>query len=250
LSLNPDLVEAHVAQGFMKWLFDWNWSEAEAALQYAISLDPDNPDALGQYASYLNLVGRSDECFHLLDRVEELEPFWIGPKVYRGVFQYLARRFEDAETTLLAAQKLEPGIVVAPLYLGEVYRATGRYEAAAAAYRRSEELMGRFPFLLDRLGVLYGAMGETEKARRILDELDSLSASRHVQRVLSADVYLGLGDHDGALDLLECSVEEREPMLALLKSDPIYDSIRPNLRFKRLLERIGLCEATPDIPRA
>jgi len=54
-----------------------------------------------------------------------------------------------------------------------------------------------------------------------------------------AQVYIGLGNKDRAFEWLNKAVMQRDGNL-FLKVDPIYDSLRNDVRFGRLLHSINL----------
>jgi len=64
-----------------------------------------------------------------------------------------------------------------------------------------------------------------------------------------AAAYVGLGRHDEALDHLERAYEARDPGLAGLGSDPLWDPLRGEPRFQRLLRRLRASFALPRAPR-
>jgi hypothetical protein len=49
-----------------------------------------------------------------------------------------------------------------------------------------------------------------------------------------------LGDYPTALTFLETATDRREFSVTALKVHPLYDPLRSEPRFQRLLERIGL----------
>jgi hypothetical protein len=55
-----------------------------------------------------------------------------------------------------------------------------------------------------------------------------------------AIVHVGLGDRAEAFELLEQACEERNTWLILLAVEPLFDSIREEWRFQKILEVIGL----------
>ena len=55
-----------------------------------------------------------------------------------------------------------------------------------------------------------------------------------------AHVHLGLGEQDEALDLLQQTVESQVGEAIYLKADPIFDPLRSNPRFRKLLQMLNL----------
>jgi hypothetical protein len=53
-------------------------------------------------------------------------------------------------------------------------------------------------------------------------------------------LHLGLDDRAGALDWLERAWSERSVGISWLKVDPIWDPLRGEPRFRRLLEALGV----------
>jgi hypothetical protein len=79
-------------------------------------------------------------------------------------------------------------------------------------------------------------MGRRKEAEQLRAEL-SESANRSFG---VAWVYLGMGDHDHALEWLQKAIDDRASELIYLKVDPIYDGLRGDARFINLLRRVGL----------
>lgn len=76
------------------------------------------------------------------------------------------------------------------------------------------------PDTLTVRGYVHARLGQEDEARRMLARLDEPSASRAVSSFHKAAIYVGLGEHDRALDLLEQAAEERAWQMRLLKVDP------------------------------
>lgn len=54
-----------------------------------------------------------------------------------------------------------------------------------------------------------------------------------------ARVYVGLGETDRTLDLLEQAYDVRDGDMYLLKTWPVWDPLRDTLRFQDLLRRMN-----------
>lgn len=73
----------------------------------------------------------------------------------------------------------------------------------------------------------------------MLDFLLQRSQEQFVSPAMIAYVYLGLGDKETALDLLEETFEEKGGRLIYLQVDPWLDSLRDEPRFQELVRRMG-----------
>ncbi|HZI47007.1 MAG TPA: hypothetical protein VFD75_04370, partial [Pyrinomonadaceae bacterium] len=92
-----------------------------------------------------------------------------------------------------------------------------------------------------RLGVLgyaYARSGQQHEAEKVLDTL--LHSNRKQSNSALAFIYIGMDDKARALDTLEKGLQERENFMTHLKSDPLFDSLRSEPRFKELLRQMHL----------
>jgi hypothetical protein len=56
----------------------------------------------------------------------------------------------------------------------------------------------------------------------------------------TAEIYAVLGDADRAFEVMESQSRRRDGGLMLINADPPMDSLKSDLRFQQLLQRIGL----------
>ncbi len=127
--------------------------------------------------------------------------------------------------------------------MGRAYIQKGMYEEAIVQLRKGRELAGDIPNILGALGQAFGLSGQAGEARRILDELRQLSASRFVPCTSVSLVHLGLGETEQALQSFEEECNRREIVLQPLKVHPAYDQLRGEPRFTAILQRMGLLPA-------
>jgi hypothetical protein len=71
-----------------------------------------------------------------------------------------------------------------------------------------------------------------------LRELEELAKRQYVSSTEFADIYLGLGEKEKALDWLEKSYQDQESACWYLTVDPIYDSVRKEPRFQALVQKV------------
>ena len=68
---------------------------------------------------------------------------------------------------------------------------------------------------------------------------DRQQRGERVSQVEAATVAIHLDDLSGALDHLESAVEARDPALAFLSTNPVWDPLRRHPRFREIQKRIG-----------
>jgi hypothetical protein len=85
-------------------------------------------------------------------------------------------------------------------------------------------------------------MGQTEKARHVLNDLLERSKQRYVPPMIIGRFYLNLGEREKSFDWLKKALEVRDPWLLWLGlvSARFPDSIRSDPRLTEVLEKTGL----------
>jgi tetratricopeptide (TPR) repeat protein len=124
--------------------------------------------------------------------------------------------------------------------LGETYGRKGRYEEAAAQYKKVEEIEGKTGDVLSSLGHLYASSGQREDARKLLVELQGLEKREQGYSYGIALIYAALGQKDQAFEWLEKAISNQSVMAWDLRFDPLLDSLRADPRFSDLLRRHDL----------
>ena len=71
-------------------------------------------------------------------------------------------------------------------------------------------------------------------------ELAGLSRREYVSPHEFAIAHTGLGNRDQAFAWLARAADARSPIVATLPTEPVFDPLRSDPRFTRLLDRAGL----------
>ena len=238
LDLNPGSSDALTALGCVRAAYTWDW-DAQSDFEQAIEINPRNAHARHWFASnYLTPMGRSTEAHLQMTRAQRLDPLSPVIATSVGVQFYYDRRYDDAITEHLRALRMNPDFGIAHFFLGQAYLQQGNLADAIAELERAADLTDRSPEVIAALAHARASADSNEQAREILDELVRLSADRYVSPTLLAQVHIGLGDNDAALDALEEAASMRATDLIWLKARPVFDPIRSEQRFSNLCARI------------
>jgi len=81
-----------------------------------------------------------------------------------------------------------------------------------------------------------------------VDIQERLDRGEPVSPVEVATIQVALGDHDQALESLEKAVDVRDPALLTLRSDPVWDPLRHDPRFRDIARRVRTRPGSPRTP--
>jgi TolB-like protein/Tfp pilus assembly protein PilF len=237
LELDDTVSEAHVSLGRVKMNFEWDWPAAEREFRRAIELNPTYAEAHHMYAHYLMAMNRPAEALAESKRYLELDPLTLAGNYHLGWHYLYARQYDEALAQLLRTAEMDPNFVGTLLYLGWVYEQKRMYAEAIATFQKSIEL-STSPLMLASLGHSYAIAGKRGEAQKILVQLDNLSKQRYVSAYDRAAIYVGLGESEQALALLEKAYQEHSQFMIYLNTDPRFDSLRDNARFQDFFRRL------------
>ena len=240
LELDDTSAEAHTAAS-QNFLASGDFAGVERQLKSAIELSPNYSMAHQWHGLYLATWGRHGEASNEMRRALELDPFSPNANVAMAMVLHFARRYDEALEQGKRTLELEPLFPLAGFAIGNAYREKKMFAEALAAFEKAAKLSGNNPFFLAALGHCYGVTGNAAQAQKTLRELTSKGKEEYVAPMNIARVYLGLGDYNSALDWLERARMQGSSTfwLMTMNSDPMYDALRGNPRFRALLKAIG-----------
>ncbi len=244
LQLDDTLAEAHADMGMVLFWYDYDWNAAEVELRRAIELKPNSADAHAYYGWELTLVGRVDEGIAESKRAVELDPLSVEVNETAGQNLYYARQYDQAIDRLSKTLEMDPDYWVARMYLATAYEAKGDFAGAVAECTKARDTEPLIPWPLAELGHAYALADRKGDAEHVLKELESWSKRSYVPAYNLAEVYVGLGDKEKALALLEKAYADRSMALTFVAADPEFDSLRSAPRFRDLARHMGLSRAT------
>ncbi len=245
IALDDSLAEAHASLAEVKELYYWDWAGAEEEYKRAIELRPSLATAHHWYAMYLNAVGRKNDALEEIEKAQLLDPVSLISDTNRGWILWCNRQSGQAIDQLRRTIELDPAFVNAHYKLGLVYETEGDYAGAVSEFSKQERLAGVDPGSSDRFEFAFTHGGWRGYCEERLASLQRQAKWKYVSPASFALAYLRLGDRERTFQWLEAAFDEHSEVLAYLKVDPRFDSLRGDKRFDRLLRRVGLT-SLPD----
>jgi TolB-like protein/DNA-binding winged helix-turn-helix (wHTH) protein len=239
LEVDETNVRAHLARASLLMQYEYDWAGAEKEYKRTIQLNPNSADAHGDYAEYLDNVGRHDEGSKERELAQSLDPAHDhyasccdGPVTIRtGMSLERERQIVDEK----AAD--DPFLTGA---LAKEYAIAGRYKESVELYERCLSLYGWHDFVrvLKRANAQGGPRFALEEWMKAAEEYSKNHADLPVFAM--AFTYASLGNKDRAFAWLDKAVAQRHWCITYLKRDNVWDPLRSDPRFKDLLRRVGL----------
>jgi TolB-like protein len=202
--------------------------EAEDSYNQALSLDPENPDALQQYSLMLANVGRAKDSLALRLRLHAQEP--LVP-IFNAILGDILWENGRADEAIAILEPLPPTLF-ARYFLAQAYASTGRYSEAADALQQIPQ---------------YFLPGRLDEAVRLLRSAPANAAPppSELSKGFLGFVYRYVGAPETWLDFFEGLAEAGVPDLGSAPRvilSPAYAPVRKLDRFKALVRKIGLVE--------
>ena len=243
LELDESIAEGHATLGVILALYDWDWASAEREFVRSIELNGSSPASRDVYAFYyLRPVGRIDDAIVEVQHALALDPLSVLYRVHLGFLFYLRRDTAHAVDQFKRALEINPRYYLAYGMMGPAFVLDGRFDEAIATYRKAKEMDAASKFVDSLLATAYAAAGRGDEARALLTRVLELAGREYVSPVSIAYIYAALGDKDSAFAQLRSAMEDRDPNLLGLKSNPAFDSLRGDPRYGELLASMRLAE--------
>ena len=234
LSYNPGLAAAWARLSLIQSRFDWDWAGAEASLQKALDLAPNDYRVLSAAGSLSGTLDRLDDALAYYRRILDKEPLEL----------------------------------ISLYNVSEVLLKQGRLDESKAAFRRLLELNPEDWGTHTQLAIILLLQGDSQEAWRELDlevdplqqefgrilALSSLDRKDEAAAMLDAyieknkswaafpiaDIYAWQGDVDSAFSWLQRAIEQRDSSLTNILTDPLLTSLHDDPRWLELLEQMDL----------
>ena len=242
LELDPNLAQAHSAQGAILMEVDFNFSGAEAEFRRALELAPQVASVTVNYANLLSKLGRLDEAVALGQRAIALEPLRGG--YYQNLVPDLAAlgRYDEAEAAVRKAMEMEPQADNSYEQLAIIEILRGRSGAAVEFAKQEANPFWR----IYALALAHFANGDRAEADAALKKLIDENADTGASQI--AQVYALRKEPDKMFEWLEHGWPTNDPGVGELLHNAFLRAYKDDPRFIAFAQKIGVMPKTAPTP--
>ena len=228
LALAPNLAEGHLALARFLYLGTLDFTGAMQEYERAMALAPGNARVVRLYGGFLGKMGRTDAGLAAGRRAIVLDPLAPDTHEALGASLFFARRYEQAVAHLDDAIALDSEDSTAYDYRGLAYYALGNFPRARASCEIKPEVwMSRLC-----LAMTYDKLARHADAEAVLAKLKASMGDASAYQY--AEIYAQWRDTPKALEWLETALRLSDTGLVQLKTDPLVDPLRKELRFQTI----------------
>jgi TolB-like protein/Tfp pilus assembly protein PilF len=239
LELDERLSLARATLGLVEFAHGWDADIAESEARRALEINPSDYEARFVLANVLLALRRRPAEALAEGRVMlDLDPLTAAARIFNAWLNVWSADYQQAVRWAEEAIEMRADLPMAWNALGMARLALGQPEPALSAFERAVAL-ARDPVYVAFVGNVKARLGAMDEARALRDEVMERSRQGYVPPKALAILDAGLGEVDRAVEALELLYEQRDGYLFYVPLVPLYDPLREDQRFRRLMRRVG-----------
>jgi tetratricopeptide (TPR) repeat protein len=211
-----------------------NMGGAAAEYERSHALAGGNADDLLAYATFVALLGKTDESIDISRQAQASDPLNPGPYASEASAQLNAARNAQAVAAYQKALSLAPNRLVNRAFLGAALMNLAKYDEARAEINK---LPPDYLFRLVDEAILSARQGNLAASDTALTRVQQINGDEANYQY--AEIYTQRGEKDKAFAALERAWTFRDPGLAYMYSDGWLRPLRGDPRFTALLKKMN-----------
>ena len=240
LEIDDSLAVARNALAELKYQFEYDWTGAESEFKKAAELSPNIAWIRQAYGWFLMSQARFDEAAAQMDKARELDPSSLTISVGRGRLYFFSRQYDQALRHFQNIIAIEPNDGSAHYALHTIYEQKRMDAETFEWFMKTRGGPGLALEVEAEMRKAFNAGGWRGFLQKQVALMESSPRRDRIAPYSFASLYVKLGRKEEAFTWLEKAFEQGDPALIQLKIDPVYDVLRDDPRYARLLRRMNL----------
>jgi len=236
LALEPDLPEALFARATIETNFDYNWKGAAETLRKALTLAPQDPALLMQAGNLAAARGEKTQSLESDRRAVALDPVNAQARAFLASNLSNSGKQEEARTEYARMIELNPSAPNSHAGVGLSYLLEGKFEEAATAAQKDAADWARLLIM----SCARWAQKRIPESDAALAELIATAGETGAYQI--AEVYGYRNDKDHAFEWLERARRQRDAGLPILRADTLLPNLHDDPRWDAFLRKMGLAD--------
>jgi len=234
LAIDSNLSEAYDMLGLYNACFEWKWTEAKAAWQRSVELNPSNVMGLLTYSVNRSSWGDFEVARELVRSAQNIDPLYDYGEFCAALPDFGLGNLEQVVERLSKYLKLDPPFWWGLWTLWRALSLLGKKAEAVDACKKSFSITGR-----DVIAQVMEKAGIGDAFRIAACTLADYYKHNYTSPFDIATLFLHAGKREDALEWLDKSIDVVDPRLHFLNIDPDWGTFRSDPHFLKCLRTIG-----------
>src|SRR5437870_3643409 len=236
LSLEPDLPDALFARAMIQTNFDYDWKGAAETLRKALALAPQDPALLMEAGNLAQARGETTQGLDFFRRAVAFDPVNAQARAFLAGNLSVLGRQKEARAEYAREIELNPSAPNSHAGVGLTHLLEGKFEEAAMAAQKDAADWARLLIV----SCARWSQKRVPESDAALAELIANTSETGAYQI--AEAYGYRNDKDQAFEWLERARRQRDAGLPGLRKDSLLPNLHDDPRWDAFLRKMGLAD--------
>ena len=218
----------------------WDLEKAYQHLRNVLDISPGFANAYQVMGAVYCTKGEYDKAVKHLEISLQLDPFSAFNHNYMGTVRFYQGNGEEAILYYNKSLSIDPGFMLSKIMKGAALMSMGRLSESLDYHKSLPPETDVDLAKSGGIAITYAMQGNIKKAEEGIRKLEAALETNIMERVLFILIFIhaNLGNYQKALDMIEQGINNKLPIMILLKGHPFLNPLRSMPQFKELMQRI------------